>query len=136
MGTNNVSALRQMRSDVSEIFFKFRNQEIATIYDPPHLLKCTRNLFRKYDVQLKSEHVGGQLPVIAKWEHIEEVYKQDKHGLIRTLFKLTDTHLAPIGHCAMKVSLAAQVMSYTVAAYIYSLRASGKERCLPSFNFH
>jgi hypothetical protein len=99
MGTNNVSALRQMRSYVSEIFFKFRNQEIATIYDPPHLLKCTRNLFRKYDVQLKSEHVGGQLPVIAKWEHIEEAYKRDKHGFIRTLYKLTDTHLAPIGHC-------------------------------------
>jgi hypothetical protein len=129
MGANNVKAMKHMRdrgSTLSEPFFKFRNQEIAIIYDPPHLLKCTRNLFRKYNVEFKSEHVDSQLPVVAKWEHIENVYKQDKHGLFRTLYKLTDTHLAPAAHSAMKVSLAAQVMSYTVAAYIYSLVSHGK----------
>jgi hypothetical protein len=73
MGTNNVSALRQMRSVESDPFFKFRNQEIGTIYDPPHLLKCARNLFMKYNVQFKAEHVVSQLPVIAKWEHIQVI---------------------------------------------------------------
>jgi hypothetical protein len=130
MGTNNVSALRQMHSVESDPFFKFRNQEIATIYDPPHLLKCTRNLFRKYNVQFKAEHVVSQLPVIAKWEHIEKVYKQDKHGFFHTLYKLTDTHLAPVAHYSTKVSLAAQVMSYTVAAQISSLVTNGKEQFL------
>jgi hypothetical protein len=68
-----------------------------------------------------SEHVDSQLPVVAKWEHIVNVYKWDKDTLFRTLCKLTDTHLTPAAHYSMKVSLAAQVMSYTVAAYILTL---------------
>jgi hypothetical protein len=129
MGANNVKAMKGMRDKSltsSEPFFKFRGQEIAIIYDPPHLLKCTRNLFRKYNVQFESEHLRSQLPVVAKWEHIENVYKEDKDKLIRTLYKLTDTHLAPAAHSAMKVSLAAQVMSYTVAAYIFTLVSNSK----------
>ena len=38
-----------------EPYIQFQNQAIATIYDPPHLLKCTRNIFLKYDVQFESE---------------------------------------------------------------------------------
>jgi hypothetical protein len=35
---------------------------------------------------LKYERVVSQLPVIAMWEHGEEVYKLNKDGLIRTLY--------------------------------------------------
>jgi hypothetical protein len=77
MGTNNVKAMKLLGSTRSEPFFQFQNQAIATIYDPPHLLKCTCNLFLKYDVQFESEHLESQLPVIAKWEHIEKLYKHD-----------------------------------------------------------
>ena len=136
MGTNNVKAMKLLGSTGGEPFFRFQNQAIATIYDPPHLLKCTRNLFRKYDVQFESEHLYSQLPVIAKWEHIAKIYKQEKHFMIRRLYKLTDTHLAPVTQCAMKVSLAAQVMSHTVAAAIYSLVSYGKEQCLHSLCFY
>ena len=90
-------------------------------------MKCTRNLFLKYDVQYESELLDSQLRAVAKWEHIAKLYKRDKPYLIRSLYKLTDTHLTPVTQCAMKVSLAAQVMSHTVAAGIYSLVASGKE---------
>jgi hypothetical protein len=51
-------------------------------------------------------------------EHIEKLYKCDKHGMIHMLYKLTDTHLSPVTQCAMKVSLAAEVMSHMVAAEI------------------
>jgi len=94
MGTNNVKAMRLLSSTGGgEPFFQFQNQEIASIYDPPHLLKCTHNLFLKYDVQFESEHLDSQLPVIAKWEHIEKLYKCDKPFMIRSLFthKLTPT---------------------------------------------
>jgi hypothetical protein len=47
LGTNNVKALKLAGSTVREPFFQFRNQAIATIYYPPHLLKCIRNLFMK-----------------------------------------------------------------------------------------
>jgi hypothetical protein len=136
MGTKSVKAMKLLGSDRIEPFFQFQNQAIATIYGPPHLLKYTRNPFLKYDVQFESEHLDNQLPVIAKMEHIVNIYKQEKHFLIRRLCKLTDTHLAPVTQCAMKVSLAAQVISHTVAAAIYSLVSYGKEQCLHSFCFH
>jgi len=47
--------------------------------------------------------------------------------MIHMLYKLTDTHLAPVTQCVMKVSLAAEVMSHTVAA---------GEQCHHSFCFH
>jgi hypothetical protein len=52
------------------------------------------------------------------------------------VYKLTDTHLSPATQCAMKVNLAAQVMSYTVASGIYSLVSEGTEQCLHSFSCH
>jgi hypothetical protein len=55
---------------------------------------------------------------------------------IRLTFKLTEAHLAAVTLCAMKVSLAAQVMSHTVAAGLYTLVASRREQCHPSFSFH
>jgi hypothetical protein len=136
MGTKSVKAMKLLGSDGVEPFFQFQNQAIATIYGLPHFLKCTCNLFPKCDVQFESEHLDSQLPVIAKWEHIVNIHKQEKHFLIRRLCKLTDTHLAPVTQCAMKVSLAAQVISHTVAAAIYSLVSYGMEQCLHSFCFH
>ena len=78
---------------------------------------------------------GQPAPVIAKWEHIQKLYKHDRDCMIRMLYKLTDTHLAPVSQCAMKASLAAQVMSHTVAAGIYTLVSYGKEQCFHSFGF-
>jgi hypothetical protein len=54
-------------------------------------------------LQLKSELLGSQLPVIAKWEHILRVYELDKARLFHQLYKLTDTHLNPTAQTAMKV---------------------------------
>jgi hypothetical protein len=70
MGHNNVKALKLLGAAKEKPSFMFYNQEIATVYDPPHLLKCTRNLFMKYDVHLKTEVQGNQLPIFAKWDHI------------------------------------------------------------------
>jgi hypothetical protein len=71
------------------------------------------DLFLKYDVHFESERLDSQFPVIAKWEHIQKIYEQEKHFMIRRLYKLTDDHLAPVTQCALKVSLAIQVMSHT-----------------------
>jgi len=87
-------------------------------------------------VQFQFERLDSQLLVIAKWEHIESIYKQEKYFMIHRLYKLNGTHLAPVTQCAMKVSLTAQVVSHTVAAAIYSLVSNGKEQCLHSFCFH
>jgi hypothetical protein len=135
MGTNNVKATKLLGSSRAHPFFQFQNQATATIYDPPHLLKCTRDLFLKYDVQFETEQMESQLPVIAKWEQTENIYKQEIHFMICKLSKLTETYLAPFTQCAMKVILATQIMSHTVAVAIYALVSYGKEQCLHSFSF-
>ena len=127
MGANNVSALQMLGATRKKPFFEFQNQEIVTVYDPPHLLLCTRNLFRKYDVQFKSELMHNQLPFTAKWEDILNVYEWDKSNVVRLFYKLTDAHLAPVAQDALKVSLAAQVMSHTVGASLTSVASQGKE---------
>jgi hypothetical protein len=73
--------------------------------------------------------VGNQLPVIAKWDHILKLYELDKPRPFHQLYKLTDTHLNPTGQSVMKVNLAAQVMSLTVAANLSALVAAGKDQC-------
>jgi hypothetical protein len=79
-------------------------------------------------VQLKSEHLGNQLPVIAKWDHILKVLELDKSRLFRQLYKLTDTLLNHTVQSTMKVSLAAQVVSHTVAASLNALVVTGKDQ--------
>jgi hypothetical protein len=113
--------LKLLGATKRKTLFRFHNQDIATVYDLPHLLKCTRNLFLKHDGQLKSEHVDNQLPVIAKWDHTLKLYELDKPRPFRQLYKLTGTHLNPTGQSAMKMNLAAQVMSHTVAASLNTL---------------
>jgi hypothetical protein len=61
-----------------------------------------------------SEHLGNQLSVIAKWDHVLKLYEPNNHSPFRELYKLTDTHLNPT----------AQVMSHTVAASLNSLVAT------------
>ena len=81
MGANNVKALRLLGATRRKPFFKFQNRETETVYDPPRLLKCTRNLFLKYDVQFEPELMHNQIPVTAKWEHISNVYEWDKQNI-------------------------------------------------------
>ena len=38
-------ALKQLGVSEKTPFFRFLHQEIAAAFDPPHLLKCTHNLF-------------------------------------------------------------------------------------------
>lgn len=47
----NVRSLENLGSSVDHPYFEFEGHEIA-LHDPPHLLKCFRNLFMKYDVKL------------------------------------------------------------------------------------
>jgi len=129
MAANNVKALKLLGATRRKPFFKFQDREVVTVYDPPHLLKCTRNLFLKYDVQFESECIHNRPFVTAKWEHILNVYKWVKQKTVRLLYKLTDAHLAPVAQDAMKVSLAAQVMSHTVGATVNSVSSEGKEHC-------
>jgi len=133
MGANNVKALKQLGVSEKTPFFRFRDQEIAAVFDPPHLLKCTCNLFFKHEVMNVGLGVvvnGQPLTGTAKWADILKVYETDKQNVsYRQLQNVTDRRLKPFAQDAMKVSLDAQVMSNTVAAAIDTHVTAGKEKC-------
>jgi len=132
MDAKGVKPLKQLAATIQKPFFKFWNQDILTVYDPPHFLKCTRNLFLNCKVQFESELMCNQLPVIVKWEHILNAYKWDKQNIICPLYKPTDACLSPAAQYALKVSWAAQTMCHTVEASCISAASLGKEHCAPS----
>jgi len=98
MGANNFKALKLLGATRWKPLFKFQNREIVTVYDPPHLLKCTRNLFLKYDMQFQSQLMHNQHPVTAKWEHILNVYNWDKNNIVHLFNKLNDATTLPLLH--------------------------------------
>jgi len=75
--------------------------------------------------------VNGQpLTGTAKWADILKVYELDRQNVLhRVLRSVTDRHLKPFAQDAMKVSLAAQITSSTVAAAVDTHVTAGKEKC-------
>jgi hypothetical protein len=74
--------------------------------------------------------VNGQ-PVTgtAKWADILKVYELDKQNVLyRVMCHVTDRHLKTFAQDAMEVSLAAQVMSTSVAAAIDTHITADKEK--------
>jgi hypothetical protein len=61
------------------------------------------------------EYLGGKR---ASWEFIEQFYNSDKTKSLRIASKLTDKHLSPNNWERMRVSLAVQVLSESVAVGI------------------
>ena len=77
--------------------FKFCDQEIAAVFDLPHLLKCTHNLFLKHEVfnvGLRVVVNGQALIGTAKWADILKVYEIEKQNVLHHLLhNVTDRHL-------------------------------------------
>jgi hypothetical protein len=94
MGANNIKAFKQLGVSEDATFFRFQNQEIAALFDPPYLLKCTHNLFRKYDVaNVECEITVNreQLTGTAKWQDILKLYEFDRCLVYRLLPKVTNS---------------------------------------------
>ena len=75
MGANNVKSLKQLGVSEETPFFRFRDQEITAVFDPPQLLKCTCNLLKHevMNVGLGVVVNGQPLTGTAKWADILKV---------------------------------------------------------------
>lgn len=94
------------------------------IYDCPHLLKGIRNNLLVKD--LNFIHEGKSK--IASWSHILQLYKIDqKQGPYSQVYKLTDEHVLNNKIKRIKVKMATQVFSRTVATAMYSRALVSKE---------
>lgn len=76
-------------------------------FDVPHLLKSTRNNFFSYIFVLPDGQTNKR--------YLETMYNYDKTKEFKMAHKLTDSHIYPNNFQRMKVKLASQVMSHSVA---------------------
>jgi len=96
-------------------FFIHKDRTIFTIYDPPHLLKNTRNaLLNGYDIEFEPNK-------FARWKHIKTFFQFDQ-GNFRMAQNMSAKHIDPKGKTKMRVKLAAQVLSHHVYAGMTACR--------------
>ena len=88
-------------------WFIHNNKKYFVMFDPPHLIKSIRNNLKKYSFH----------------------FEKDKSLPIKAAPKLTEKHIHPNNFCKMKVKLATQVFSHTVAFTICTYVSVG---ALPS----
>ena len=88
-------------------------EQIYFISDAPHLLKTTRNCFSNSFHHKRSRLLwnGGNI----SWRHIVRLFDDHCSGPLRLCKKLSHQHVNLTPFSIMKVNLAAQVMSNTVA---------------------
>jgi len=98
-------------------YFLVNGSKIFYVFDPPHLMKLTRNNFFKYNLEVSNNMTDKK--------HLNYFYKADQ-GINHCAPKLTDAHINPGPFQKMKVSYASQVFSVTVAAGIRSYVEYGK----------
>ena len=118
-GSNNRSFLEKgEKVSIEKPFFEVGEKKVFVIYDPPHLLKNIRNNLKKHGFKCGEN--------VIDWKYIEHFYDFDKKLGIRMAPKLKDIHINLPPFSSMRVNLAAQVISHSVAAGISFLTACGQ----------
>ncbi|KAJ2948553.1 hypothetical protein O0L34_g7808 [Tuta absoluta] len=121
----NRRALGILGATVKKPIIEIDDHKVVSLFDPPHLLKCFRNLFLKYDVKHTSNICDGTGKGVAKWSHIQQFFELDKNPNFVFAPALTSEHLAPNAKQKMRVKLAAQVLSHSVAAGMFAKISQG-----------
>jgi hypothetical protein len=115
-GSNFLETMNSLGGTIDKPNFIFQGEDGLKknymMYDPPQLIKSVRNTLR---ICNSIEYLGGKR---ASWEFIEQFYNSDKTKSLRIASKLTDKHLNPNNWERMRVSLAVQVLSESVAVGI------------------
>lgn len=84
------------------------DRKIAFLFDPPNLLKSTRNILMKHDIIWNDSKIS--------WDYIKKVYEDDKtYGSERTLTFLTDAHVFPNDIKKLKTDFVAEIFDSRLA---------------------
>ena len=121
-GTNNVALYKQLGISPITPFFMHSGVKVFALHDPPHLLKNTRSNLEKYNFKISTEHSSKTI----KWSYLQKFFEFDSQLPIRKAPKLTKGHFQLNSFSKMRVNKAAQVLSHTVAAGLYTYVALGK----------
>lgn len=101
--STNRSLYAKLRVSEETPFFVRKEQKIFCFYDPPHLIKSTRNNLMHHGAVYRKN--------LARWEHIRNLYEVDRKRRPRACPKLTQKHLYLPAFGEMKVNIAAQTIS-------------------------
>lgn len=129
-GVNFYGACRLLIKSAEEPFFMVGDTKVYYLYDVPHLLKNMRNCLLNNTVTVGNVEVA--------WRHIVDFYNADlKCAPERNAPKLSILHICPKDRQKMKVRLAAEVLSQTVATNMQAFVNQGhlKEEALATAEF-
>lgn len=101
-----------LKLTVDNPYFKIENQELVYLFDVPHLLKSTRNNFFTYIFVMNTGETNKSF--------LENMYHLDKQKQYRLAPKLSNDHIFPNNFQKMKVKLASQIFSHSVAVAMYT----------------
>ena len=106
------------------------NDHIYFISDVPHLLKTSRNCFANSYAHKRSRSMWNQGTI--SWQDLVRLFEDYCRGAYRLCPKLTPGHVYLTSFSRMKVNLAAQVLSGTVAN---ALEFTYGDQMAPTVNF-
>ena len=110
-GSNNLNLFgTELGVSPEKPFFTHGSMKVFVLYDPPHLLKSMRNNLKKHGFTIEAED-----KVDIMWDHIVSFYETDSSKPVRLAPKLTRCHIDIPPFKDLRVHLAAQVMSHSVA---------------------
>lgn len=112
-GPNFYKFCNELGVNMDKPYFFIDESKIYYIFDTPHLLKSTRNNLFKYDFKLGKN--------VIKKQYIEDLFNFDVGKTIRLVLRVSDIHINPSPLQKMKVSLAAQILSHSVACAMEAL---------------
>lgn len=115
MGPNFVSLSKKLNVSPFRPKFVVGENEIIYIFDPPHLLKSTRNMLFKHNFKYKDDLIDKK--------YLVSFYEKDSKNNLRLAPKLTHSHIFPGPFEKMRVFLASQVFSQTVVAGMKTFQA-------------
>ena len=85
--------------------------------DAPHLVKTTRNCLKSSGSGTCTRYMWND-GLYVLWQHIAEMFYQDADNGLKLLPKLTFEHVNLTAYSVMRVNLAAQVLSASVASVL------------------
>ncbi len=117
-GSNNTSMVASLGVTVTKPYFEHDHKRMYVMYDPPHLVKNIRNNLQK------SGFLHNGVPI--KWDYIKQLHDYQASRNIKLAPKLTWKHVDLPAFSKMKVSLATQVLSHSVASAIATMVDTGQ----------
>ena len=113
-GSNNRNLFEhELGVTVQKPYFEHNGKKVFFMYDPPHLLKNIRNNLKKHGFEVNGNDIS--------WTHISEFYEMDSSKPVRLAPRLTKIHIDLPPFSPLRVYLAAQVISHSVAAGITAM---------------